>query len=184
MKLRIGDYLEKQIKNKGFTKKELYDRLKDDFHRSEDYVKYKGFTSRFYGKLYAEDLIEISYILGIDLNEMRDTLLNNHKKNALVKIDEALFKSKYKENTENKFSRWSYVENNFVYIVWFRPMDIELLDIRVEMYDIKNNEIFDISCLTHLAIVRMDKEWKNKSFEDKMHSIVNLNKFFYEKMYI
>lgn len=184
MKLRIGDYLDKQIKEKGITKKELYERLKDDFHSNEEYVKYKGFTSRFYGKLYAEDLIEISYILGIDLNKMRDDLINKHKSKSLLKIKDALSKSKYVESSENQFSRWSFVENEFVYIVWFRPMGVELLDIRVEMYDIKNDTMFDISYLSYLAILKMDKDWENKNFEEKMHSIKNLNKRFHEKMYI
>lgn len=184
MKLRIGEYLDKEIKKKGVSKKELYDKLKDNFYPNKDYVKYKGFTSKFYRKLYAEDIMEISYILDIDLNKMRDDLFNNHKKDNSLKVESALSKSKYVEYSENQFSKWSCVENNFVYIVWFRHMSVDLLDIRVEMYNIKSDIMSDISYLTHLAILKTDKDWKNKTFDEKMHSIKNLNKHFHENIYM
>lgn len=183
MKLRIGDYLDCKIKSKGINKKELYEKLKECFHLNENYVQYKGFTSRFYGKLYAEDLLEISYLLGIDLNKMRDELMDRHKSDASIKVQEALLKSKYKVDPEKYFSRWSCVDSDFVYIVWFKiNINNDLIDVRVEMYDLNKEEIIDISYLTYLAIKEMDKEWKNKTFDDKMNTIKNLNKSFHDNL--
>ena len=181
MKLRVGDYLDCKIKSKGINKKELYERLKKCFHSNENYVQYKGFTSRFYGKLYAEDLFEISYLLGIDLNKMRDELMDKHKSDASIKVQEALLKSRYQADPENYFSRWSCVDSDFVYIVWFK-INNDSVDIRVEMYDLNEKEIIDISYLTYLAIKEMDKEWKDKAFNDKMNTIKDLNKNFYDKL--
>lgn len=183
MKLRIGDYLDCKIKSKDINKKELYEKLKENFHSNENYVQYKGFTSRFYGKLYAEDLLEISYLLGIDLNEMRDELMNKHKSEVSMKVREALTKSKYGVDLENHFSRWSCVDSGFVYIVWFRIKKDNLIDIRVEMYDLEKKEMFDISYLTYLAIKKMDKEWECKNFNEKMNSIKDLNKRLYDNLH-
>lgn len=181
MNLRIGDYLDRKIKEKEISKKELYDELKKNFHDGEEYVKYKGFTSKFYRKLYAEDLIEISYILGIDLNEMRDTIIHKNKFNSITKVDDALKSSKYINLLDDKYAKWSFVEEGKVYIIWFKAIEVDLLDVKIEMYDIKKNEIFDISYLTYLAISKMDNNWENKDFEEKMHSIKNLNKMFYDR---
>lgn len=180
MKLRIGEYLDNEIKTRNISKKELYDKLKESFHiNEENYVQYKGFTARFYGKLYAEDLLEISYLLGIDLNQMRDILFDKHKVSDSLKIQEALIYSKYAKNSEY-YSRWSCVEKDLVYIVWFKESEKEV-DVKTEVYNLSQKTMYDISYLNYEAITALDEDWHNKDFENKMRSIKKINRSFYDK---
>lgn len=179
---KIGDYLSKKIDVKKITKKDIYNQIKKTFYPNEEYIKYKAFLARFYySKLYAEDLLEMSYLLGIDLNDMRDTLMSPIKSGDFNKVEKALELSENEKKIDRCISKWISVEDNFVYIIWFKTNGVDFLDVKVEMYNCLTNEIKDISYLTPLALSKFCADWEEKSFTDKLATIIEANKKFYNK---
>ena len=185
MDFKRGDYIEYKMKESNIKKIKLYNELKSIFHNNDDeYVSYKGFASRFYTKFYAEDLFEISYLLGIDLNKMRDELINARKSSDTKLLEKAMRKSKCISSHSGNYSKWFSVEKDIVYIVWFKPNDTKTLDYLIEMYDLKKDEMTDIIFLTYKAIVEMNKDWEDKSFDEKLSTIKACNKQVYDQLYL
>lgn len=183
MNFKIGNYIECKIKKNRITKISLYNQLKEVFHKNEkDYVTYKGFAGRFYTKFYAEDLFQISYLLNIDLNKMRDEVINSNGNNNSKVLEIALARSNYSETYLKDYSKWFVIEDNTVYIIWFKlegSMDLEYI---LEMYDFKKNTMKDITFLTCKAVAEMDKNWNTKSLDERLNSIKVYNKKVYDKL--
>lgn len=183
MNFKIGNYIECKMKKNNITKIGLYNQLKDVFYNNEkEYIGYKGFASKFYTRFYAEDLFKISYLLGIDLNRMRDEVINLKKRESSKILDIALSKSKYVENYSGNYSKWFDIEEDFVYIVWFKIISLNDLEYTVEMYDLKEDKIKDITFLTCKAVSKMDKDWEDKNLDEKLNAIKLCNKKVYDKL--
>ena len=183
MNNKIGAYIDKKLEEKGMTKKELHNKLKLEFYSDKDYIKYKGFAARFYSKLYATDLMEISSVLDIDLNEMRDFLLGKSREDDYIDMDSVLTKSRY-VSKHFPFDKWTCIEGDILYIVWYRQTVVGSLIVQVEMYNRKDDEMYDISHLDYLSVMRMTKDWEFKTFEEKMQSVKDLNKKFHDEIYV
>lgn len=184
MNFKIGNYIENEIKKNNLTKSGLYSQLKDVFYKKdkENYVSYKGFASKFYTKFYAEELLKISYLLNIDLNKMRDEIISLNGNNREKILEIALCKSKYAENCTKEYAKWFIEEDGFVYIIWFKLIDVINLEYIVEMYDINKNILTDITFLTCKAIMVMDRKWKSKTLEERLHAIKLYNKRVYDEL--
>lgn len=184
MNFKIGTYLERKMKKNHITKVKLHEQLKNIFHKNEEYVSYKGFATRFYTKFYAEDLFEISYLLGIDLNRMRDEIINSKKNNNSELLELALSESKYSEICAGDYSRWFTVEDNKVYIIWFKLMSPDNIDYIIEMYDLKESKMTDITFLTYKAVTELEKGCKDKNLDGKLDAIKVCNKRVYDRLHI
>lgn len=180
MNFKIGDYIENKMKEKDVTKTKLYEEIKEIFHPDQDYVTYKGFMTRFYTKFYATDLLEITYLLGIDLNKMRDEIINKKKNNEL--FDLVLSKSMHAKNFSDQYLRWFDVEDGIVYLVWYKQLSLDMLDYAIEMYDLSKGKIIDITFLKYKAILAAEKDLNNKTIEDKLKAIKLYNKKVYDKI--
>lgn len=183
MNYKIGNYIESKMKKNHITKVKLHEQIKDSFHLGDDYVSYKGFATRFYTKFYAEDLFEISYLLGIDLNKMRDEMINAKKNNSEV-TDILLEKSRYIQTHSGEYSKWFEVEDDLIYVIWFKQADVNSIDYVIEMYDMNTDEIFDITFLTYNAVIGMEEGLNNKSLGEKLKAIKSCNKEVYDKLKI
>lgn len=184
MNFKIGNYFENEIRKNNLTKSGLYAQLKEVFYKNNEkkYVSYKGFASKFYTKFYAEDLFKISYLLNVDLNKMRDEIISLNANNRDKILEIALYKSKYATSFKDEYAKWFIEEDGYVYIIWFKLIDIATIEYIVEMYDVNKNDITDITFLTCKAIATMDKNWDTKTLEEKLHAIKFYNKRVYEEL--
>lgn len=184
MNFKIGNYLERKMKKNQITKVELHKQLKDIFYTNEEYVSYKGFVTRFYNKLYAEDLFKISYLLGVDLNCMRDEIINSKKNEDEEIIELALEKSIHINKCFEDYSKWLAIEDDIVYIIWFKLTNTNSLEYMIEMYDLNKKEMIDITFLTYKAILEMDKDWGNKNLDERLNIIKKYNRQVYDRVYV
>ena len=179
---KIGDYLGKKIDSEKVTRKDIYEQIQKTFYPDKEFIKYKAFNARFYySRLYAEDLLEISYLLGIDLNDMRDTLMSSIKNGDYNKVEKALKLSENEKKLRESISKWICVEDEFVYIVWFKTDGVDFFDTKVEVYNSVSEEIKDISYLTPLAVSNIYSDWESKTFIERLRAIIDANKSFYKE---
>jgi hypothetical protein len=177
-RLRIGNYIEKELKKKKIKKVDLYENIKKTFHKKDDYVEYKGFASRFYdnSNFYAQDLFEISYLLDIDLNDMRNQLINKRFNPELSQIKDALANSLFRKDIGDKYSYRYFIEDDLIYIVWFKVLDNHGINAYIEVYNTKKEKSENISYVSDLIAKKSSDNWDDLSFDDKIVCIKEVNK--------
>ena len=177
MKIQINNYLDLRLEEKGINKRKLYNDIICNFYQNEsDYVSYKGFLAKFYNnKFTVEDIFYISYLLDLDLNYMKNILMGvGCSKNKFI-VKKALSKSIYTNLTEKGFSDWVYLDDEGVYIIWFKDIFDCNFSFFIEFYDIKKEISEDCTYITSKAILEIDKDWKNKNIDRKIETLKTLN---------
>lgn len=180
--MRVSTYIEMKLKEKGITKKELYQMMVDNFYKDETYISEKGFFARFYNKMYADDVINICKIVGIDFNDLVECTTNSRIKINDKKIKYALANSKFISLKDRGFVRWNKVDSDRVFFVWFKGLIASDIEFKVEMYSFKEGLSRDITFLYPNAIIYIDKKWDERDFNSKMEKLVDLNYKIFQEM--
>lgn len=115
--MEIGNYIEYKLKEKKLTKLWLYNNLKNTFHKFDNnYLNYNSFSIKIANnKLKANELIEISYILDINLNQLKRYLindLNNKKKLNTSKIEDNILEVIFKNSSFNEIYNLNKLEKS------------------------------------------------------------------------
>ncbi|MBQ3421438.1 MAG: hypothetical protein IJH34_07170 [Romboutsia sp.] len=178
--MEIGRYIEHKLKEKKLTKLWLYNQLKNTFHKSDNkFLNYNSFSIKLSNnRLKATELIEISCILDLNLNQLKRYLINtkNHNLNSntiesnitqiilnnshLKKYTNLDCTSLEKLNSDNLISNIIEIDKNvFNFFIYSKEFNIAIL----ELFNLNNKTFVKLYEITNLNLFLLEK---NLCFSD------------------